>query len=148
MTMEYALGCLLLLVTAAAALRDWQQRRIPNILPLLLMAGGALLLLLRFASGEAPAQSAVQALAGLGLGALVSLPGYGLGVMGAGDVKLLASIGWVLSWPAAVVFLLLWAVAFALWCTVALITRERTRQPVAPSVLLGHAGAVIALGWQ
>ncbi|WP_420428231.1 prepilin peptidase [Algiphilus sp.] len=144
MTVEYALACLLVAVTAIAALRDWQQRRIPNLLPLLLIAGGSVALLLRSGGSDSLLSSTLQSVAGLGIAAAATLPGYWSGAMGAGDVKLLASIGWALAWPGAFALVLLWAIAFAIWCGVAWCVRRRTRQPVAPSILVGHA-AVVAM---
>ena len=96
MTVEYALACLLVALTAIAALRDWQQRRIPNLLPLLLIAGGSVALLLRAGGSDSLLSSTLQSGAGLGIAAAATLPGYWSGAMGAGDVKLLASIGWAL----------------------------------------------------
>lgn len=139
------LAWLLVPITAWAAIGDWQARRIPNGLPLALFVGGLLIVLLR-ASSETPwAACMAMAAGGASLGAAVTLPGYLLGAMGAGDVKLLAALGWALAWPSALVLVLVWAVVFALWCLVAVVLGGRRRQPVAPSMLIGHASA-LAMG--
>ncbi|MHA7833849.1 MAG: prepilin peptidase [Algiphilus sp.] len=143
MTLEYALACLLIAVTALAAVVDWRQRRIPNLLPLLLIAGGGALLLLRVQGGDSLLSGAMPSVMGLGAGAAVTLPGYWLGAMGAGDVKLLSAIGWALAWPGALALVLFWAIAFALWCGLALCLGRRMRQPVAPSMLIGHAAVLV-----
>jgi len=141
------LAWLLVSFTAMAATKDWSARRIPNLLPLALLAGGGCALILRIWSGEPAAASLASAAAGAGLGVLVTMPGYLLGVMAAGDVKLLAATGWALAWPSALVLIVIWALAFASWCLVAAVSGGKRRQPVAPSILVGHASAV-ALGFQ
>lgn len=82
--------CLLLALLLAAACIDWRSLRIPNWLT----AGGAAAALLLSLAGLWPTQPGPgQALAGLALGLGLMLPWYGLGVMGAGDVKLMAMVG-------------------------------------------------------
>jgi prepilin peptidase CpaA len=91
-------AALYLLLLALAVRSDVRTRRIPNKLVLAGMLSGAALQLL-LPAGEGLFSHAfgslglTQALAGLGLGLLVLLPMYALGVMGAGDVKLLAMAG-------------------------------------------------------
>ncbi|BCO31784.1 hypothetical protein TspCOW1_18870 [Thiohalobacter sp. COW1] len=69
---------------------DLRRRRLPNLLTLGGLAVGVVVVLASGASllGMAPA-SAWQ---GLGLSLLLTLPGYALGQLGAGDVKLAAAI--------------------------------------------------------
>ena len=74
-----------MLLTAAA--RDIQTRRIPNGL---VAAGMALGLCGHAWAGGGP--GLIMALEGVGL-ALAALPPYALGVLGAGDVKLLGVVG-------------------------------------------------------
>lgn len=88
---------------------DWTRRRIPNVL---LMAGfGCALLGLVFLGrtpfGASPLQCLIGALAGL----LALLPFYILRIMGAGDVKLFATAGALLGWPA---LLPVWLIASVL----------------------------------
>src|SRR5205085_5112459 len=70
------------------AIFDLRTRRIPNVATLAVAAAG-LGLSLAGASGH----SALAALAGLGLGFLLMLPGHLFGATGAGDVKFFAAMG-------------------------------------------------------
>ncbi len=73
-----------------ASVSDWRSYRIPNWLTF----GGALFALLSgIAMARTPGAGAMHALAGLALGFVLLLPCYALGVMGAGDVKLMAMVG-------------------------------------------------------
>ena len=73
-----------------ASISDCRSYRIPNWLTF----GGALFALLSgMVMARTPGAGAVQALSGLALGFVLLLPGYALGVMGAGDVKLMAMVG-------------------------------------------------------
>ncbi len=81
---------LLLSLLAVACIVDVRSFKIPNWLTF----GGAALALLHsamvpFAGGH----GLLWSLGGLGVGLLIMLPAYGLGVMGAGDVKLMAMVG-------------------------------------------------------
>ncbi|HSV58990.1 MAG TPA: A24 family peptidase [Variovorax sp.] len=73
-----------------ASVSDWRSYRIPNWLTF----GGALFALLSgVLMARTPGAGAMQALSGLALGFVLLLPCYALGVMGAGDVKLMAMVG-------------------------------------------------------
>jgi prepilin peptidase CpaA len=81
---------LLIALLLLAVCIDWRTLRIPNWLT----GGGAALALALSLTGAWPSQPQPwQALAGLGLGLGLMLPLYLLGVMGAGDVKLMAMAG-------------------------------------------------------
>lgn len=133
-------GWWLVPLTAVAAVVDFRTRRIPNVLIVIFL----------FAASALHVLSALQtdvsfigsALVGLGLALMVALPSYALQVMGGGDVKLLAVVGWSLAWPAAAVMLLSWALFFAVWCLVAKVFGATRRQPMAPSILVGHVMAL------
>lgn len=87
---------LLVLLLLVAALIDWRSMRIPNWLT----AGGAVLgLLMSMLMPPSPHLGVSDALGGLALGLLLMLPMYLLGVMGAGDVKLMAMAGTYLGVP-------------------------------------------------
>jgi len=91
-------AALYLLLLALAVRSDVQTRRIPNQVVLAgLLAGAALQALLPAGAGlfsDAFGSLGLgTALAGAGIGLLLLLPMYVLGVMGAGDVKLLAMAG-------------------------------------------------------
>ena len=77
---------LLLLVVACAS--DARNRRIPNVLVLITAVTGILFAVI----AKSWASGLWQAGAGLGTGLLIWLPLYALGMLGAGDVKLLAGV--------------------------------------------------------
>jgi prepilin peptidase CpaA len=78
----------LLALVSAAAISDLRTRKIPNRLLLTgLLIGLVLSLMTRGIEGL------VSSLAGFGLGFILLLPGYLLRFTGAGDVKLLATLG-------------------------------------------------------
>lgn len=86
-SLSFHLVALLILVGAASVV-DVYQRRIPNYL----IALGTLFGILYHMS--APDGSGIGfALAGLGIGIVTLFPIYALGLMGAGDVKLMGMIG-------------------------------------------------------
>ena len=130
-------GLLVLLVIAAWL--DLRSRRIPN----LLTAGGLLAgLSLGFAGGHLG--GLLDSIAGAGTGLVLFLPLYVAGAMGAGDVKLLASAGSFLGFPAIVWGALCTAMAGGLLALVLIGARSRLRVHgrVAATVPYGVALAV------
>ena len=79
---------------AAATAIDLKTRRIPNELTAAMAVTGVALA----ATGVSGITTAAS-LAGLVLGLLLMLPGYGLGATGAGDVKLMAAVGAIVGPP-------------------------------------------------
>ena len=80
-------------LAAAIIYMDVRYRRIPNKLVLLLLLGGVVAALLT----HGPVMASYSALLSV-VGLALWLPFYGLGMMGAGDVKLFAaSSAWLLS---------------------------------------------------
>lgn len=74
-----------------AAWTDWRSRRLPNYLTL---GAVPLALLSLLWSGKSwTGEPASTAYAGFGVALVLTLPGYVLGKLGAGDVKLLAAMG-------------------------------------------------------
>ena len=81
----------------AVAWMDLRHRRIPNVLSLGAWVVGVLPLLI---VGHSPlGASASSSWLAAGLALLVTLPGYLLRQLGAGDVKFLVALGLLTSWP-------------------------------------------------
>ena len=74
------------LVLWVIAVIDWQQRRIPNQLVLVLMCTATL------SAFNSPKTDATTLLVNLLIGLALTLPGYLKGLVGAGDVKLMVAI--------------------------------------------------------
>ena len=83
-------GALLVLLAVAATI-DWRTYRIPNVLTFGGMVLG--LALSTFDVGSAPSSSLLSGIGGLLLATASLLPLYAFGVLGAGDVKLMAAVG-------------------------------------------------------
>lgn len=86
---------LLLPLLLSAVWKDVRESRIPNALTFAFMLLGVLLALMP----AQPAGAVWMALKGLLLGGGLLLPFYLLGLMGGGDVKLMAALGALLGWP-------------------------------------------------
>jgi prepilin peptidase CpaA len=89
MLIEQYRDVVLLLMVSIAAVNDMATRRIPNLL-LLAGCGGALLLHLW---SPEPVQALLSALGGMMLGLALFLPFYLVNGMAAGDVKMMAVVG-------------------------------------------------------
>jgi prepilin peptidase CpaA len=90
------------LLCGMAAWWDLKYRKIPNVLTL---PAVAVALVLHGATHSG--QGLLLSLAGMVAAAALLLPGYVLGFTGAGDVKLLAAVGALLGFPAALLAALL-----------------------------------------
>jgi prepilin peptidase CpaA len=106
-----------LLLVAAAITWDVRERRIPNVLSLVLLVGG-----FAFSATQQPVMPGLlSALAGLGVGFGIWIGFYALGVMGAGDVKFFAAasawLGAGLAWRASLVAALLGGMLSVLFLT-------------------------------
>jgi len=87
----------LIVWACAVAWMDLRHRRIPNVLSLGGWLVGALHL---FIVGHSPlGASASSSWLAAGLALLVTLPGYMVRQLGAGDVKFLVALGLLTSWP-------------------------------------------------
>lgn len=148
----------LFVLLAVAAVMDLRARIIPNRLLLLGAFAAAVLHSFAWVSPalSSPWESLVHGLAGLGVGALVLMPGYALGRTGGGDVKLLAVAGALLG-PAGAAMAGLYAMAFGvpwllcwLWRVRRLAARGGStdrRAPYAPAIACGCAlSALQAIG--
>lgn len=149
-------GIVIFLWLLLCAVQDARQRQIANRLTL----GVALLALIYlFWSGTTwLGASATQGLVAFALALLLTLPGYALGRLGAGDVKLLAALGLATDLPyvlwsligSAVASVAWLIVAPRLWPLMAQGLRERlqylapgasTKLPFAPFLLIGFGFA-------
>lgn len=120
-------------VGVAACVCDLRTRRIPNNLTV-----GASLVALAFHLSQNGLQGLALALAGLGIGLALFLPFFLVGGMGAGDVKLLASLGAWLG-PTTVFWSALYAgIAGGLLAVAVLLYRGYLRQ-----ALTNIAGALL-----
>lgn len=97
---QAGVGIVLVLLLALAVVSDARKRRIPNVLVLVTLLAGILFHALGpqggaggLFSSEPGALGGWRALAGALTGFLMFLPLYGLRLLGAGDVKLLAAVG-------------------------------------------------------
>lgn len=117
----------LLLWAALVALSDWRHRRIPNALLLaVLLPAGALCVW--WGSGPLGA-SALASGIGFVAAFAITLPGYLVRLLGAGDVKLAATLGLLLGVPALWPALL---IAALLLGTMAVLVRRSKRRDDAP----------------
>lgn len=118
---DFRLGGLLVLLMMAAV-SDWRFYRIPNWLTF-----GGMLFALVYGSFAArtPAAGATHALGGLATGFAIMLPFYVLGIMGAGDVKLMAMVGAFLGPQQTLVAILLTCIAGGIAAIVVAIHRRR-----------------------
>lgn len=98
MTERAAVAAALLVWALLIAVCDWRHRRIPNALLLVVLLPAGALCVWRGSGllGIPMAASAIGFVAGFA----VTLPGYLLRLLGAGDVKLAATLGLLLGLPA------------------------------------------------
>jgi len=144
---------LLVAWSVAAAAFDLRQRRIPNLL-LLLVAVPAVGSLLVVGHGLLGA-GIIDSLIGLGIGGLSHLPGYAFGKVGAGDVKLSGLQGFLLGGMGALQALVVGALCLGLMAICAILTtpdRGRSaRLPAAIALVVGFlwvvTGNFLLPGW-
>ena len=123
-------------VLAVAGLVDLRTREIPDVLPLALVGWAAAA---RWMSLPGPTWAG--AALGLGVGLLVGLLPFALGVLGGGDVKLVAALGAAVG-PLAILVISAWiAVAGGVLALLAC-RRKQPELAYAPAIALGYAVAV------
>jgi prepilin peptidase CpaA len=145
---------LLAIWALAVAAFDWKQRRVPNLL-LALVAVPAIVAFPVARHGLLGA-GIEQSLIGLGIGALPYLPGYMLGKVGAGDVKLSGLQGFLLGGGGAVKAFVVAAIALGLIAIFVALTKksdrnQASRLPAAVALVVGFlwvvSGSYMLPGW-
>ncbi|MGE4292482.1 MAG: prepilin peptidase [Desulfovibrio sp.] len=121
------LAVFVLAALGASVFTDLREQRIPNSLTLSIALFGILFHSVgSLAFGpDNGAYGALFALAGLGAGLVLMLPPYLFGVMGGGDVKLMAAIGACLGWRVTVDAFLFASLAGGVYALVVLLLRHR-----------------------
>jgi prepilin peptidase CpaA len=105
---------------AAATAIDLKSRRIPNELTAAMAVSG-----LALAATGVSGMTTAASLAGLVLGLLLMLPGYGLGATGAGDVKLMAAVGAIVGPPLVLMAFLCTCLAGGVLAVIVAVRRKR-----------------------
>ncbi|HEY1076542.1 MAG TPA: A24 family peptidase [Fontimonas sp.] len=120
---------------ATIAVWDLRYRRVPNAA----LVVGLLLLLASFAlSLRSPLGADWQSsLIGAALAAALTLPGYALRKLGAGDVKMAAILGAFAGWAGTIEILLLAALVLGLMAAAAMAGRRQARLPAAVALAAG-----------
>lgn len=153
MAAAHAVIASLLVWALAIAVIDWRQRRVPNALLLVLMLPTLGWLVWR---GEGPLGIAWPAsLAGMGLGFALTLPGYVVSRLGAGDVKLAAVMGLVqgapeVLWTLLVAGLVLGAMSLAAVQLMGFANARQLRIPAAVALSAGFGAVLVSMagGWR
>jgi len=120
---------------ALSTVIDLRTRRIPNVL-----TGTTALVGLAIAAFGLGAVTFTQALAGLGVGLIVMLPGHVIGATGAGDVKLFAALGTLLGPSGAIVAFFYTAIAGGALALAVAVHRRLLRDTVARVAALVSTG--------
>jgi len=127
-------GLPVIALVALATRADVQARRIPNVL-----TGPALLLGVLVHLGLGGAAGAGNALLGAVVAGAILLPGWLMGFMGAGDVKLMAAVGAWLGHPDGFVAAVAALIAGGLLAVVVAARRGVLKQALRNSMALGLA---------
>lgn len=124
---------------------DWRRQRVPNVLllPVLLLSLACLVW-----RGSGPLAAGTGASLAGALTGFLLLPGYLAGKLGAGDVKLVFTLGLLQGWPAIAGTLLLAALllgAASLWLVMQMgFAQARSlRLPAAAALCGGFAGSAL-----
>lgn len=117
---------MLIVILIIIGVIDWQQRRIPNNLVLLLFVAGCVELFL--AAGTINIASLTLNIL---IAMLLTIPAYFKGIVGGGDVKLMLAL--TLSWP-PLVFLIIYAVGVATTVVALELEKRLTSQCELPTI--------------
>jgi prepilin peptidase CpaA len=121
--------------TMVAAIVDLKTRRVPNWLTFGVAAIG-----ITIAAAHLDGIGPLGALEGLAVGLLLMLPGHVIGKTGAGDVKLLASIGTLLGPRAIAMAFLYTAIAGGALAVLVAISRGRLQRTIERTATLMRTG--------
>lgn len=145
-----AILALLLIWAVAVAVTDWRLRKVPNLLLLavLLPAGAAL----AWRGEGLIGANLIDSLLGLLTGTLLGVPGYVASRFGAGDVKLMATLGFLQGVESVLMSILLAALLLGLMSLV-VVSRlgpeaaGKVRLPAAVALSGGFIGALMVSHW-
>ena len=148
MTAAALVTAALLIWAFAVAALDWRQRRVPNLLLLALLLP-AIATLAWQGKGLLAATWPVSLL-GMAVALAVTLPGYAVSRLGAGDVKLAGVLGLVQGWPSVAwtlmaAALILGAMSLAVVLHLGIANARSVRMPAAVAFAAGFA---VVLLWQ
>lgn len=121
--MNLAVSGVTLAVAGAAAWMDWRSRRIPNWLTVPSAFAGVLINAL--AGGWPGAKASLE---GLGLAMVLLLPLVLLRALGAGDWKLMTSLGALLGWQRTLLVLFLTVLIAGVMAVLEMIRRRRVKE--------------------
>lgn len=128
-----------------AGIEDIRHRRIPNALTYGAMLAGVASWLI---SGSAPlGTGGISVLYGAGVGFLFTIPGYLVGKLGAGDVKLLLAVAFLGGFPAVLTSFVVGALAAGAGAVAWLTLGPRMGRPMAVGGRQLPFGAALALGY-
>lgn len=140
----YGKWCVAALMLLPAMIVDQRAHRIPNVVVLGGLAGGAVLLALEFVfQRETVGRSLLTALVGgafclVLLYVMARLTREGIGM---GDVKLVSAVGWLLGLTSALVVLFLALILCALTAVVLLLSKKKGKKdtlPFGPYLFVGY----------
>lgn len=136
----------------AIAVTDWRQRKVPNALLLALLLPATACLL--YSGHGLLSVHWMPSLIGMAVGFALTLPGYLVSKLGAGDVKLAAVLGLLVGWPALAWVLiasalLLGAMSLAALSAAAFTASRVARLPAAVALAGGLIAVLVAQrgGW-
>lgn len=139
------MSVVLALWAALIAAHDLATRRVPNLALALVLAPALMALALNGAGLLGVGWQ--SSLAGLGLGLALTLPGYALGKLGAGDAKFAAVVGLLLGVHNTLTCLLAAGLGLGLTAALAWLARRdlKLRIPAAPALALAFGATLFGL---
>lgn len=126
----------------AATIVDLRRREIPDVIPVALLGWGVGTVALGYAD-----HGWLSMAAGFVVTGAAGMVLFALGAFGGGDVKLLATLGAAIAWPAALSLLHYSAIAGGILAVGALVSGKK-EFPYAPAIALGLLMCLAAGEWQ